>query len=82
MAKAKPTGKRQEKQRQIDPVFKQALTDELANLPAVLQTEVEVSRPSVPASPRLCSIMQSGFSSHLRLSKRGTTDDRDSRRST
>lgn len=44
MAKAKPTGKRQEKHRQIDPVFKQALTDELANLPAVLQTEVEVSR--------------------------------------
>jgi hypothetical protein len=44
MAKATHTGKNQEKQRQIDPVFKQALTDELANLPAVLQTEVEVSR--------------------------------------
>lgn len=44
MANAKRTGKNQEKQRQIDPIFKQALTDELANLPAVLQTEVEVSR--------------------------------------
>ncbi|MCE7986016.1 MAG: hypothetical protein DYG89_32975 [Caldilinea sp. CFX5] len=44
MAKAKSARKNQEKQRQIDPVFKQALTDELANLPAVLQTEVEVSR--------------------------------------
>lgn len=44
MAKAKGTGKNQEKHSQIDPIFKQALTDELANLPVVLQTEVEVSR--------------------------------------
>ncbi len=44
MTRAKRTRETQEKQRQIDPIFKQALTEELANLPAVLQTEVEVSR--------------------------------------